>query len=164
MPDRLHSNGVGGLMAYPCVAFSASHLWKVTSAARQSRFRGVPQLRVLVSLLGLLIGGTAHASDTSASGVPQPIVESARGGQCVADPAFMRRNHMKLLKHQRDDTLRDGIRTGPYSLKICIDCHASKVTNSVATSETNFCRSCHAYAAVNIDCFECHNNKPQIKP
>ena len=76
----------------------------------------------------------------------------------------MRRNHMKLLKHQRDDTLRGGVRTGKYSLKECIDCHASMTTNSVAAADTNFCQSCHNYAAVKIDCFECHTNKPQVKP
>ena len=105
-----------------------------------------------------------HAGEASASRVSQPVIEVARGGQCVADPAFMRRNHMKLLKHQRDDTLRGGIRTGQYSLKTCIDCHASNTTNSVAASDTNFCQSCHNYAAVKIDCFECHSNKPQVKP
>jgi hypothetical protein len=115
-------------------------------------------------LLGLLISGAVHAGEASTSRVAQPVIEAARGGQCVADPAFMRRNHMVLLKHQRDDTLRGGIRTGKYSLKACIDCHASKTTNSVAASDTNFCQSCHTYAAVKLDCFECHTNKPQVKP
>ena len=118
----------------------------------------------LLFLLGSLIGGAAHAGDASTSRVQQPIIESARGGECVADTAFMRRNHMTLLKHQRDDTLRGGIRTGQYSLKTCIDCHASKTTNSVAGADTNFCQSCHTYAAVKLDCFECHTNKPQVKP
>ncbi len=151
-------------MAPPCVAFGASPRWGATPAARQSRFRGVPRLGALVCMLGLLIGGAVHAGDVSASRVSQPVIEAARGGQCVADTAFMRRNHMQLLKHQRDDTLRSGIRTGQYSLKTCIDCHASKTTNSVAASDTNFCQSCHSYAAVKIDCFECHTNKPQVKP
>jgi hypothetical protein len=75
----------------------------------------------------------------------------------------MRRNHMKLLKHQRDDTLRGGIRTEKYSLKACVECHASQTTGSVAVSNTNFCQSCHAYAAVKIDRFECHANKPGVK-
>ena len=41
------------------------------------------------------------------------------------------------------------------SLKGCIDCHASSKTGSVL-GEEGFCSSCHAYAAVKIDCFECH--------
>jgi hypothetical protein len=90
----------------------------------------------------------------------QPVIEKARGGACVADPAFMRRNHMKMLRHQRDDTLRSGVRGGTFSLKECIACHASQTTNSVNASGGNFCQSCHAYAAVSIDCFECHASKP----
>ena len=128
-------------------------------AARPSRVRGVPRLGALVFLLGLLIGGAVHAGDASVSRVPQPVIEAARGGQCVADPAFMRRNHMDLLKHQRDDTLRGGVRTGQHSLKACIGCHASQSTGSVNAAGTNFCQSCHTYAAVKIDCFGCHANQ-----
>ena len=151
-------------MVSTCVAFGASPQRGATPAARQSRFRGVPLLGAFLFLLGLLSFGGVHAGEASASRVSQPVIEAARGGQCVGDPAFMRRNHMQLLKHQRDDTLRGGIRTGQYSLKTCIDCHASKTTNSVAASDTNFCQSCHTYAAVKLDCFECHTNKPQVKP
>ncbi len=117
------------------------------------------------ALLGgcLLLGGLlANAAESSR--VPQPVIESARGGSCVADPATMRRQHMVMLRHQRDDSLRGGIRTGAYSLKACIACHASQSTNSVTASSSNFCQSCHAYAAVHIDCFECHANQPQAKP
>ena len=134
-----------------------------TPAARQSRFRGVPRLGSLVFLLCLLSGGV-HAGEAPSkpSRVPQPVIEAARGGQCVEDPAFMRRNHMELLKHQRDDTLRGGVRiTAKYSLKACIECHASPASNSVTATQTNFCVSCHSYTAVKIDCFECHATQPQ---
>jgi hypothetical protein len=122
--------------------------------------------RLLTGLLLLAMLGTSFSADTPPgnSRVPHPVIETARGGQCVEEPAFMRRNHMKMLKHQRDDTLRGGNRTGQHSLKGCIDCHASKSTNSVADSGANFCQSCHSYAAVKIDCFECHNSKTQVKP
>ena len=68
----------------------------------------------------------------------------------------MRRNHMDLLKHQRDETMHGGMRGAKYSLKACIECHASQKTGSVAQAQTDFCVSCHSYAAVKIDCFECH--------
>lgn len=112
--------------------------------------------------LGLLLAGLAAAEGArpAATRVPQPVLEPARGGQCVEDPAFMRRNHMELLKHQRDDTVRAGARGGKYSLKGCIGCHASQTTGSVAATQTNFCQSCHSFAAVKIDCFECHASKP----
>ena len=92
--------------------------------------------------------------------MPHPVIEPARGGECVADPAFMRRNHMDLLKHQRDDTVHAGVRGAKVNLKECIACHASRSTGSVAAAQTNFCVSCHSYAAVKIDCFECHATKP----
>ncbi len=102
----------------------------------------------------------AEGAKTVGSRVTAPIVEKAKGGECVADPAFMRRNHADLLKHQRDDTMRGGIRTGKNSLKACIECHASKTTNSVNATGSNFCQSCHNFTAVKIDCFECHASKP----
>ena len=98
---------------------------------------------------------------TATAAVAQPVIERAtKGTQCVADPAFMRRNHMDLMKHQRDDTVHAGMRAGKFSLKGCVECHASPETGSVAASSTDFCVSCHSYAAVKIDCFECHSSRP----
>jgi len=97
------------------------------------------------------------------SRTPVPTIEPARAGtKCIADPATMRRDHPTMLKHQRDDTVRGGIRGAKASLRGCIDCHASPATASVAKSETNFCVSCHSYAAVKVDCFECHTSKAQM--
>ncbi len=125
----------------------------------------VLQMPVAALVLGagwLLSAGiaAAQAVPAGAGRVPHPVIEAARGGQCVADPAFMRRNHMELLKHQRDDTVRAGVRGTGNGLKECIACHASRTTGSVAATQTNFCVSCHSYAAVRIDCFECHASKP----
>ena len=120
-------------------------------------------LRVLCSLILALCAASAFAADESGR-TPKPVIERAVAGKtCVADPAFMRREHMNLLKHQRDDTVHSGIRgaNAQYSLKECIECHASQKTASVAKAETNFCVSCHSYAAVKIDCFECHTSKPR---
>ncbi len=132
---------------------------------------GLRRLRLAVasslcSLLLLLTASPAVLAQAStpqkaSTRVPQPVIEPARGGQCVGDPAFMRRNHAELLKHQRDETLRGGVRTAKYSLKTCIACHASQTTGSVVATQANFCQSCHIYTAVKIDCFECHASKPQ---
>ncbi|MBP9905062.1 MAG: hypothetical protein KBF66_05855 [Rhodoferax sp.] len=111
-----------------------------------------------VMLLAWSLG--AQAQNANAGRVPKPVIEPARSGQCVESPDFMRRNHMLLLKHQRVDTLRGGVRTGKYSLQGCIECHASQKTNSVSASDSNFCQSCHNYAAVSLDCFGCHASKP----
>ncbi|MCZ7563332.1 MAG: hypothetical protein M5U08_05530 [Burkholderiales bacterium] len=93
--------------------------------------------------------------------VPKPAIVQARGDKCVEPVEFMRRSHMQVLLHQRDRTVHEGIRTKGHSLKGCVECHASAATGSVAAEEGDFCRSCHSYAAVRIDCFECHASRPQ---
>ena len=91
-----------------------------------------------------------------------PVLDIGKGGQCVDDPKIMRRNHMEMLKHQRDETVRQGIRGGKYSLTGCVDCHASKKNNSVLGSKEHFCQGCHEYVQVKIDCFECHSSKRKV--
>ncbi|MDH5632954.1 MAG: hypothetical protein OEZ10_08155 [Gammaproteobacteria bacterium] len=87
---------------------------------------------------------------------------TAKGDKCVEPTDVMRRNHMDFILHQRDDTLRRGIRTSKHSLKECINCHADPKTNSVI-GEDGFCAGCHEYAAVSVDCFSCHNDKAETK-
>lgn len=104
---------------------------------------------------------SADAHEESSGGrVPVPIHTEGKGDKCVRDTAYMRRHHMDELKHHRDLTMHKGIRTKEFSLTNCVDCHASKTTNSVLGKE-GFCQSCHSYAAVTIDCFECHSSKPE---
>jgi hypothetical protein len=120
----------------------------------------VRQIAALLATLTALVAGGAAAADEGRT--PKPVIEAAAAGtQCVEPADVMRRNHMRFLKHQRDDTVRDGVRGAKYSLKECVACHASSQTHSVATGETDFCTSCHSYAAVRIDCFECHSSRPQ---
>ena len=93
----------------------------------------------------------------------KPVIEIANPGKCVAPVDEMRRNHMEMLKHQRDRTMRQGIRGEPASLNACIECHASKKTGSVLGSNENFCQSCHSYVAVKLDCWDCHQPKAGFK-
>jgi len=95
-----------------------------------------------------------------ASRVAKPVVLIERPGKCVEATEVMRRDHMTLLLEQRDRTMRDGVRTKPHSLAGCVECHASSKTGSVLGPQ-GFCESCHAYAGVRLDCFECHAAKPQ---
>ena len=94
-----------------------------------------------------------------AAGVNAPVLDIGKGGQCVKDPQWMRKNYMHLLRHQRDETVRKGIRSEQDSLKNCVECHASLSDNSVVAREDSFCVGCHRYEAVKIDCFECHASK-----
>ena len=106
---------------------------------------------------------TVAGSGTAAAGVDLPRLEKGKGDKCVEDTQYMRRYHMDLLKHQRDDTLRKGIRTTQHSLKQCVECHASSKTGSVASSKEDFCSACHSYASVKLDCWDCHATKPGKK-
>jgi hypothetical protein len=97
-------------------------------------------------------------------GVPLPFISRGQGDNCVDDTEFMRRNHMTMLRHQRDQTIREGIRGRQYSLKQCVDCHAVSGPDAMPVtiaSPNHFCRSCHDYAAVKIDCFQCHASRPE---
>ena len=115
---------------------------------------------VLAVLAVLMAAGLAVAEEKRPARVALPTVKIEQGGKCVAPADEMRRNHMQMLLHQRDLTMHRGIRTTQHSLKDCIDCHASPKTNSVL-GQDGFCSSCHAYAAVTMDCFECHSPAPR---
>ncbi len=116
---------------------------------------------LLAALLLLLLQVTAPAL----AEVPAPTIGKGKGEHCVEDTAFMRRNHMELLKHQREDTMHLGIRTAKYSLKECVSCHTvEKAGHVISVAEPeHFCRSCHAYAGVKPDCFQCHSSVPEPK-
>ena len=114
-------------------------------------------MRIAAAILAALLGAAALAGsgERPAGRVALPVVKIEQGEACVAPVEEMRRNHMKMLFHQRDRTMREGVRTTRFSLKNCVDCHASRETGSVLGKD-GFCSSCHAYAAVSMDCFECH--------
>ena len=98
------------------------------------------------------------------SNTPMPTISKGKGDACVAPTDWMRRFHMTALNHKRDDTVHEGIRTPKFSLKGCIDCNQVKGADGKAVTvsdERHFCRSCHDYAAVKVDCFECHASRPE---
>jgi hypothetical protein len=118
----------------------------------------------LLRLLAVVIlwsPALVSAGDPLLPDVPpaQRRVSAAQG--CVEPTPDMRRNHMKYILHHRNETMREGIRTKTFSLNECIDCHVSSAPDAPrASSPKHFCNSCHTYAAVHIDCFECHADRP----
>lgn len=128
-------------------------------------------LRALLKVFGvaLLIFGSAaagaqtvaKADDPAQALVPHP--PKGKGEHCVAPTAFMRRYHMNMLYHHRFQVVHQGIRTQQYDLNRCISCHAVNGADGKPVSYSNpkhFCRSCHDFAAVSVDCFECHVSRP----
>ena len=128
--------------------------------------RRISIVMVAVALVSLADVNEAKAAMEKESGdnsVLLPVIPRGQGESCVADTQFMRRNHMTMLRHQRDETMREGIRGNQYSLKECVACHAVMGPDAMpvtVASPEHFCRSCHDYAAVKIDCFGCHASRP----
>jgi hypothetical protein len=91
--------------------------------------------------------------------IPAPV----KGDECVSDTQDMRVNHMDYLLTHRDDTLRRGIRTKQFSLNECLECHVPPRDESQPTrvEEEHFCKSCHVFAGVKVDCFQCHASRPE---
>ncbi len=126
---------------------------------------GLALVMGLVALTGAPRGGAIQAAYAAEdSGVPYPEITKGKGESCVVETDFMRRNHMNLLTHQRDETLREGIRTTRFSLKSCVACHAVPGPDGTPVGADDprfFCTACHEYTAVRIDCFECHASRPE---
>jgi len=77
--------------------------------------------------------------------------------------AYMRTHHMHALKHKRDETVYNGIRTEQHSLNACINCHVPESYKGKVLRHTDpehFCTTCHTYVAEKLDCFECHVDHP----
>ena len=111
-------------------------------------------------LLNSTLVGTALA-ETPFPTINEPSDESLK---CIQPEDEMRRNHMNYILHQRDITMHEGIRTETDSLAKCIDCHVEpneKGEIAGIDSKEHFCNSCHQYASVQIDCFQCHADRPQ---
>lgn len=95
--------------------------------------------------------------------VPFPDIPKGKGEKCVAPLDEIRQTHMDLLYHKRDKTVHEGIRTKQYSLRDCLNCHVQPRDDGKYPdihSKEHFCNACHSYAAVKVDCFQCHSDKP----
>ena len=116
----------------------------------------------MLAVACIVSGAGARAAD----GVPAPVlVKANRGAACVEPLPVIRRDHMKFLMHQRDDTVHRGIRGARHSLVGCIDCHAAKDSAGQwvrIDAPGQFCASCHDYVSVTIDCFGCHAAVPAV--
>lgn len=128
----------------------------------------------LTLLLGAWLAmpaGMASAAQPDASGfgdiaIPDPP-RPAQAENCVEPVDVMRRQHMVLLDRQRDRTVIDGERNGKYSLVGCMNCHNPVTAGGEAPGygeADHFCSTCHAYASVEIDCFECHADRGHDMP
>ncbi|WP_373508301.1 sulfur reduction protein DsrJ [Thiocapsa sp.] len=117
---------------------------------------------VAVGLAWVLVAQVVLAADAKTyvvEGSKAAVLES-----CVEPTDIMRRKHMELIKHQRDETVHGGIRTSKHSLAGCVDCHIRYDADHAPTPihrKDEFCGACHAFTAVNLNCFDCHASVPK---
>lgn len=93
---------------------------------------------------------------------PQPDFAKLARAHKKDDPTVMIRNHPNFLMGHRSVVVYKGIRQEINTIEKCVDCHAVKGADGKPVGyddPKHFCGECHNKAAVNIDCFECHNSK-----
>jgi hypothetical protein len=121
---------------------------------------------VRASLVAVSLVWAIFAQPVLAAEVKRYVVEGSRAAElnsCVEPTERMRRQHMEFIKHQRIATVHEGIRGSKYSLAGCVDCHISydaTRTPQPINRPDQFCGACHAYAAVKLNCFDCHASVP----
>ncbi len=118
---------------------------------------------LLIIWLGWSFGLSADDYKSPVRDAEGNIVPTPKGEACIAPVEEMRRDHMTMLLHQRDKTMRKGIRDKQASLVECINCHVTPdASGKVARSDDEdfFCSACHVAVGIKIDCFECHADRP----
>ena len=120
-------------------------------------------LLLVITLAFCAIGISIVFADGPAD-IPAPKQKYNEETLCVEPVEVMRKQHFEFVLEHRDKTVIDGIRTKKHSLNECINCHiTANAQGEFArySDETHFCASCHQFAAVNIDCFQCHADRPE---
>ncbi len=116
--------------------------------------------------IGLLLSLAVSAQSITIPQPPKAKKDFSDAQKCVEPIDIIRRDHGTFLKQHRDDTMRHGVRNTQYSLVACINCHVTQDAAgnypNIKEGSEHFCRSCHTYAAVSIDCFQCHTSTPTM--
>ncbi len=111
---------------------------------------GKGAIAIVVALIGLIAAPLLYtaAGNGLFNKPPKPeLTLPAGGGKCIEPTEFMRKNHMTLLVHVRDDIVRNGAHKPKYHIEHCKTCH---------TKRAEFCDKCHNYVGVKPECFDCH--------
>lgn len=130
----------------------------------------MPTAAVRAGLAVLGVVWVLGAQTVLAGGLGSFVTEGSKAAgldACVEPTDYMRRNHMELIEHQRDETVHGGIRSTKHSLADCVACHVSAGPQGQAQpiqEQDQFCGACHAYTAVTMNCFGCHASVPNGGP
>ena len=134
------------------------------AAVKVARRTGVTLTNIGLALL--LFSGALNVNANADANKILPDLPRGKGENCVEPTELMRKNHIRYLTHQRDLTVRFGLRPPRHSLVGCVQCHAQKNSQGrfiAVDAPGQFCQSCHAFTGVKLDCFECHATTPDTE-
>ena len=101
------------------------------------------------ALIALMLLFVITALSACGNGQPPKPMEAVKqfdtDKQLQAHISHIRKDHMDLLRHKRDETMIKGIRTKENSLKGCIDCHVPAQHNGKVLRHDDpehFCATC----------------------
>ena len=117
---------------------------------------------IIITLMLFVITGIT-ACDSEPPQLMKAVKQFNTEEELKEHMSHIRKDHMDLLFHKRDETVIKGIRTEENSLKGCINCHVPEEHNGEILRHTNpehFCSTCHGYVAAQLDCFQCHVDHP----
>ncbi|MDA8217759.1 MAG: sulfate reduction electron transfer complex DsrMKJOP subunit DsrJ [Dehalococcoidales bacterium] len=109
----------------------------------------------LIIFVGLITSPFWYNAATGMAAAPQ-LAAPTTATQCVEPADWMRANHFNLLYQWREDVVRNDNRVYTASdgktydeslTNTCLSCHTDKAA---------FCDSCHTYADVSPNCWDCH--------
>jgi len=120
--------------------------------------------KVLVGLavFGVVVTAPVWYGLGRGAGGPPELERPKTAKQCIEPTPFMRARHMELLNEWRDAVVRGGDRVYVASdgqhhrmslTGTCLRCHEDP---------DKFCNRCHAYAAVDAYCWDCHQKKRRL--
>lgn len=121
--------------------------------------RDTTKIVVGLAVFAGLVSGPVWYAAARGRGAPPELQRPTEAKQCIEPTPFMRARHMELLDGWRDAVVRRGERVyvasdgrhHPISLTgTCLRCHVEP---------DKFCNRCHAYAAVEALCWDCHQQK-----
>ena len=124
---------------------------------------GLLGMNVASAVSDTILPSSLAGSEYSDSYCHDPEAKKA-AGECVVDTPAIRRNHSKLLRDKRDQTMRQGVRTPDFSIQECVACHVAKDDAGKfvpINDKGQFCAVCHERVAAKLDCFECHRTTPE---
>ena len=168
--DRASRIGGWSLAPGGCAGVALRTLARRFAPGRRPLARPGAAAWVAALLIGLAAAPAADADGSATDGSARYVKPGSRAAglaQCVEPTGYMRRHHMDLIQHQRDATVHGGIRGTRHSLSGCIDCHVSAGPDGrvvAVNAEHQFCNACHQFAAVKVNCFDCHASVPKGAP